>query len=296
MYLVIKKIILLISILAVSISYADDLKIIKNSGELRHIGIPYANFVTGSGDGLDVELMQGFAKYLGVKYHYVPSTWNTVFGDLTGRDVKKGKQGVVLLNKRTIKGDVIANGLTVLPWREEVVDFSIPTFPSGVWLVARSDSTLKPIIPSSSVSEDIKEVKKNISGYSVLSLANTCLDPSLYKMEETQAKVVLQPDGRKLNEMIPAILNKDAQTTLLDVPDALIGLEKWPGEVKVIGPISNMQMMAVGFRKDSPKLREAFNKYFRLIWENGTYEKLVNKYYPDVFTYFPNFFTELPKS
>ncbi len=36
---------------------ARDLDEIKKSGVLRHLGVPYANFVTGSGDGMDVELV-----------------------------------------------------------------------------------------------------------------------------------------------------------------------------------------------------------------------------------------------
>ena len=35
---------------------ADDLREIRERGVLRHLGVPYANFVTGSGDGLDVEI------------------------------------------------------------------------------------------------------------------------------------------------------------------------------------------------------------------------------------------------
>jgi len=48
-----------------------DLAEVKQRGTLRHLGIPYANFVTGAGDGMDVELMQRFAQHLGVKYRYV---------------------------------------------------------------------------------------------------------------------------------------------------------------------------------------------------------------------------------
>ncbi|HMJ25880.1 MAG TPA: hypothetical protein VK475_08635, partial [Pyrinomonadaceae bacterium] len=51
--------------LFVTSSWAADLAEIKQRGEIRHIGIRYANFVTGAGDGLDVELMQGFAKRIG---------------------------------------------------------------------------------------------------------------------------------------------------------------------------------------------------------------------------------------
>ena len=43
-----------------------DLSQIKAAGVLRHLGVPYANFVTGSGDDLDVELMQLFAKRTGL--------------------------------------------------------------------------------------------------------------------------------------------------------------------------------------------------------------------------------------
>jgi hypothetical protein len=43
-----------------------DLPEIKARGVLRHVGVPYANFVTGTGDGLDVELVTLFAQDLGV--------------------------------------------------------------------------------------------------------------------------------------------------------------------------------------------------------------------------------------
>ena len=55
----------------VSSAIGGDLKDIRAKGELRHLGIKYANFVTGSGDGFDVELAQGFAKHIGVKYTLV---------------------------------------------------------------------------------------------------------------------------------------------------------------------------------------------------------------------------------
>ncbi len=273
-----------------SFLFSYDLKDIKEKGELRHLGIPYANFVTGSGDGLDVEVMKGFAKYLGVNYRFVPTTWATVYGDLTGQNAKNGEHKAEFLDKTSIKGDVIANGLTILDWRKEVVNFSTPTFPSGVWLIARSDSNLEPISPSNSLEKDILLVKNNLSNKSVLAIENTCLDPRLYNMKNTKAQIKLQSQEVQLNELIPAILNNKAETTLLDVPDALIALEKWPGEIKVIGPISKNQEMAVAFNKNSPLLLEEFNKYFEEIKKDGSYNKLVEKYYPDVFDYYKSFF------
>src|SRR4051812_32688466 len=70
-------------------SWAADLAEIKTRGEIRHIGIRYANFVTGAGDGLDVELMQGFAKRIGVSYKLVYSDFYSVIRDLLGKDVER---------------------------------------------------------------------------------------------------------------------------------------------------------------------------------------------------------------
>lgn len=268
----------------------QDLDEIRSAGVLRHLGIPYANFVTGSGDGLDVELIQGFAEHLGVRYEYVASNWQQVFGDLTGRHARLRGGGAESLDPATIRGDLIANGMTVLPWRSEIVDFSDPTFPSGVWLVARADSDLVPIAPGANLVEDIVQVKAQLTGRSVLALPSTCLDPDLYDMDATGAEVRLQPKERKLNEMVPAILNQDAESTLLDVPDALIALERWPGSIKVIGPISGDQVMAVGFRKDTPQLRAAFNAYLAQRQADGSYNAMVRRYYPAVFRYYSAFF------
>ncbi|WP_457667211.1 transporter substrate-binding domain-containing protein [Thiolapillus sp.] len=279
-------------VLLVPAGNARDLQDIRKEGVLRHLAIPYANFYTGRGDGLDVELIQGFARELGVRYELVETDWQHVFGDLTGRHAKRNGKNAQLLGTTPVRGDLVANGMTMLAWRSQVVDFSDPTFPSGVWLVARADSDLSPITPANDLAEDIRQVKAALAGRTVLALLNTCLDPGLYQMEATGADIRLQPKGRKLNEMVPAILNKDAESTLLDVPDALIAMERWPGQIKVVGPVSGQQRMAVAFAKDSPELRAAFNVYLQRIRRDGTYNQLVKKYYPGVFRYFPGFFAQ----
>ncbi len=285
---------LLTLVLVTAPLFGRDLTDIQKQGVLRHLAIPYANFYTGRGDGLDVELVKGFAREIGVRYELVETSWQQIFGDLTGRNARRSGDRAILLDTVPIRGDIIANGMTILPWRRQIVDFSIPTFPSGVWLVARADSSLQPIKPSGDLAEDIARVKAQLAGHSVLALPSTCLDPGLYGMKQTGADVRLQPPERKLNELVPAILNNDAEATLLDVPDALIALARWPGRIKVIGPISKKQQMAAAFRKTSPQLRSAFNRYFKKISADGTYQKLVKKYYPTVFRYSADFFSSTP--
>jgi ABC-type amino acid transport substrate-binding protein len=280
-------------------AFAGDLQDIKDSGVLRHIGVPYANFVSyiDQGEmqtltGLDVDIVKGFAKSIGVRYQYVPAQWSNVVGKLTGQQVEYRDAQLLVGEKMPIQGDLIANGVTILDWRKEVIDFSNDYFPSAVWLVARTDSDLTPITPTGLVESDIKKVKALINGREVLAMEHSCLDPNLYDLYDTGAKVIL-PDGqRRLNEMVPAIMKNDAESTLLDVADTLIALEKWPGEIKVIGPISENQKMAVAFRKDSPELRTAFNQYLNSIKQDGTYQTLVEKYYPSIYYFYNDYFLE----
>jgi len=293
----------LITLFYCSSPQARDLEQIKADGVLRHIGIPYAHFVIQSPQqdstietGLDVELMRGFAKYLGLRYEYISANWGNVFTLLNGESAHyHGKQLIIGDEKHPIAGDVIANGATTLGWRKQVVDFSDDYFPSAVWLIARSDSALSPITPSGSIDQDIQQVRALIKGVDVLAMKNSCLDPDLYELQQTSANIILTSKVRKLNEMVPAILNGDAETTLLDLPDALIALQNWPGEIKVIGPISQEQRMAVAFRKNSPQLRKAFNTYLRELKRKGVYNQLVNKYYPSIFYYYEPFFNAQQK-
>lgn len=278
---------------AVASASAGDLTEIRERGVLRHLGICYANFVRETDDGLsglDVELMQRFARHLGVRYEWVPTTWSAVFGDLTGSKVRSENEDVVVDGQTPVRGDLIANGLTILPWRERIVAYSTPTFPTGVWLVARADSPLKPIVPSGDIDTDIANVKRLLKGRSVLTMAGTCLDPTLYDLDEVGTEIRFYTASENLDEIAPAVIDGAADATLLDIPDALIALQKWPGEIKVIGPVSPPQQMGVAVRKNATELRDAFDRFFESCWRDGTYEALVRKYYPAVFLYMEDFF------
>ncbi len=267
-----------------------DLQEIVARGELRHLGIRYANFVTGAGDGFDVELVQGFARQLGVKYRLVTTDFHSVTRDLLGKEVVRKGDDVRLEGNYPVRGDMIASGFTVLPWREKVLLFSLPTFPSQVLLVARADSPQTPIQGSGSLAGDIAETRAMIGKRSLLVMEKTCLDPGNYGLRGPGVDLRAYAKSTNLNEMVPALLNGDAELTLLDVPSALLDLQKWAGRIKVLGPISDEQRLAAAFPKSSPELRAAFDAYLHTIKADGTYDKLVTRYFPGIRRYFPEFF------
>jgi len=269
---------------------AGDLNDIKARGELRHLGAPYANFINGRGGGLDIEMMQLFAAHLGVTYRYIETTRINAIPDLIGVEVAVEGGEVLFGDSVPIKGDIVANGMTILPWRRAAVAYSTPTFPNQIWLLTTRSANLRPIVPSGNLAEDIGMVKNMLKGVSILGKKETCVDFSLYGIAETGAVPIEYPGN--LNKLVPALLSGKAEAVLLAVPDAFVALEKWPGQVIVVGPVSEMQSMGVAFRPDTPELLSAFNAFYNTLLHDGSYQKLVEKYYPAVYDYFSDFFTQ----
>ncbi len=265
---------------------ADDLDDILATGILRHLGYPSANFVTDAGEGLDVDLVRGFAEHLGVGYVYVASSPDRVLGDLTGRHARQAGDGVELLEATPIRGDVIAAGMTVRAWREMVVEFGVPTFPSGVWLVSLAESRLEPVAPADSLA-DIARVRQQLEGIRVLAVANTRLDPARYDLGRTGASFRILADEGSIGGLIPALLSGDADATLLGVPEALLAVQRWPEQVKIVGPVSENLVVAPAFRPKAARLRAAFAAYINELRADGRYAALVRAHYPAAPRYFP---------
>ena len=265
-----------------------DLPEIQAAGKLRHLGIPYANFVTGAGDGMDVDLVRLFCRELGVEYVYVETDWDRTISDVTGLAFKRAGGEVTVTGPAEVRGDMIAHGMTVLPWRAKLVDFAEPMFPTQIWLIAPASAPVAPITPTGALSGDIARTYRLINGVSVLAKPNTCLDPKLYDLSGHGALVVNYEGS--LNHMAPNLLGGMADLTILDVPDALVAMRRWQGKIKILGPLSEPQHMAVAFPKNSPQLEAAFAAFLDRCQVDGTYDNLVRKYYPGVWTYFHDFF------
>lgn len=268
-------------------TWGSTLQDVLDRGELRHLGVPYAKFVTGAGDGLDVELMKRFADHLGVTYSYVQSDWDNVIPDLIGKELSVVQGKALLGEKRPIRGDIIASGLTVLDWREELLLLSSPTFPTQVWLLAASRHPYRPVEPSGSISTDIERTRDMVKNSTVMGLKDTCLDPFLYDLDKKGGKIVYF-DG-ETNDLVPAMIKGVSDLLLLDVPDFLASLSSWQGRIKVLGPITETQTMAVAFSPEGEKLKDSFELFFAELIEKGEYREMVTKYYPGLFNHFPLF-------
>ncbi len=261
-----------------------DLDEIKARGELRHLGVPYANFVTGDGEGLDARILKMYSDRIGVKYRYIKEDWDTLIGDLSGKKFVVKGDNVEITGETPVKGDIIGNGLTVIPWREKIINFSKPYFPSAIWVVAKADSPLKPIQPTSDPKEDVQVTRDLLKGRDVLGIKNTCVDPNLYNLKDAKP---IYMEGVTLNDLAAVLIKGPAGISILDVPDSLVALSKFPGKIKILGSITGKQDMAFGISKDSPKLLASFNEFLEELKSSGELGRLIQKYYPGIDRYFP---------
>ena len=163
----------------------------------------------------------------------------------------------------------------MLDWRKKIINFSDSTFPSKIWLVGHKSMQKK--LPENFDQFSREQVLKFASQYQVVGQANTSLDPSFYGIEK------YQEFSGSINDYINLVTNlKENKLAILDFPDAIITLRKAPEKLIVIGVLSGSQHMAAAFRKESPKLLESFNRFLEEIKRNGTYDRLVKRYYPEL--------------
>jgi len=261
-----------------------DLNHVKQAGVIRHLGVPYANFVTGDGDGLDVEIIKLYAQEIGVSYQYVKSSWTTVITDVSGKKVLSRGEDVDIVGESEVRGDIIGNGLTLIPWRTKVIDYSRPYFPTAIWVVTKESSPLRPIHPSGDIKRDVEATKRLLVGLDVLGIRNTCVDPALYDLNDVKP---FYKDNIGLNDLAPAVIQGDAPLCILDVPDALMALEKYPGTIKILGPITEKQFMGFGFSKDCPELKASFDAFLLKLQSSGKLTELIVKHYPIIEYYYP---------
>ncbi len=267
----------IILVFSTSFIHSQDLQTILEKGELVHLGINFANFNTAKSNGFCYEFINMFCDELKVEHKFYESDWNIIIEDLTGK-----KNGVV-------KGDLISTGMTILPWREDLVDFSDPIFPTQVLVVASLSSNMQ-TVKTSDFEQEYKDTVSQLKGNRVACLMGTSLDLAEYNIDRDGYEVV--PFDGSVDDIIPAVIQGKADAGLVDIGDALIAMQRWPGKFKIIGPITDLQYIGVAFRKSSPELKDRFNQFYAESKQNGRYMELVQKYYPFMIEYYPEFFKE----
>lgn len=202
--------------------------------------------------GFEYDLAKAFSDYLGVKLKVITPTW----------------EGLVdALNEE--KGDFIAASLTIIPSREDLVDFSSGYLPiQQKAILHKNDYKIRKL--------------KDLEGTTIHVRRGTSYEERLneLKNEGLDIEIKLYND-MPTEELIRMVAEKEIQVTVADSNIALLNRRYYPG-VKIAFHIEEQQFLGWAVKKGKKALLKKINEFFKEIKKDGTFAKNHQKYYSNV--------------
>lgn len=190
--------------------------------------------------GWEIELAEAIAKELGVKLEIKDSKFDTLLGDLNAK-----------------KLDWVIAGLTITEERKKSVDFSDPYVKGGQVLLTRKDTGIK----------------------GVADLNGKTIGVQLGTVGETEAKKIQGAKVKSLDSYEAVVLDLISGKVDAVVIGNSVGkhYEKQNPKLAVVAELTSDET-AAAFRKGDKELVEAVNKILAKLKQDGTIDKLIEKY------------------
>jgi membrane-bound lytic murein transglycosylase F len=202
--------------------------------------------------GFEYDLAKAFSEYLGVELRVVTTHWEKLLPS-----IEKGE------------GDFVAASLTILPSREERVDFSEP------YLAIQQKVILNQKNRSVRRLEDLV-------GKTVHVRKGTSYEERLKELRAEGYKIIIKThNDTPTEELIERVANKEIDITIADSNIALLNRRYHP-EVKIGIAVEKPQSIGWAVKKGEKELLEQINAFFRKIKADGTFNRLYDKYYGKV--------------
>lgn len=246
-----------LGVLALSFSvaapaFASDLAKVRAAGKLVMItALNEAGEITrirremGTGyGGVEQDLLEGFAKSLGVKLEFRASRdFAATFPDLAGG-----------------KGEIIGSSLTITAERKARMDFSVPYLPNRIVVVARKGTKVTGL--------------KDLAGKKAITIAGTTLEAESRKIPGAQVRTTaLQQD------FYDAVEKGTADFFLGDGLKALLSLERHP-ELAIVYTYPEKQEFGFALRPGSD-LTPLLDAWLRRARSTGELDDVIRRYYGD---------------
>ncbi len=207
--------------------------------------MPFEFKVDGKLTGFDVELFEALAKDIGIDFKWQTMDFNGIIPGLQSRSLDAAIAGI------TIKSD-----------REKVVDFSHPYYDSGLIILVAADN------------KDIK-ILEDLENKRVSTKLGTTSEDFLKKNVKTKELKLLPNTDNLFMELISG----GVDAVFFDSPPLMYYAQnQGKGKVKTVGPLYQGQSYGIAFPQGSD-LREKVNISLIKFIENGTYDKLYEKWF-----------------
>jgi len=231
----------------------DSLAQIKGKGKMV-VGLddsfPPMGFRDQSGEivGFDVDLAKEAAKRLGVEVEFKAVDWDGVILSL--------KNGMI---------DVIWNGLTITPEREESIDFSQPYLENSQSIVVEADSNIN--------------TKEDLAG----KVVGVQLGSSAVSAVESEPEVLAAfEELRKFSNNSEALMDLQTGRVQAVVLDVIVGryyISQRPGQFKVLEEDFGGEKYGVGIRDGADSFRKALNDVLDEMIADGTAAEISKKWF-----------------
>jgi membrane-bound lytic murein transglycosylase F len=207
--------------------------------------------------GFEYDLAKEFAGYLGVELEVLNPSWEGLVDALNSGE-----------------GDFIAASWTITPSRMKKVNFSIP------YLSIRQQVLLH---------KNNNEIKSldDLRGKTVHLRRGTSYEKKVKELNKQGFAINIEYYAdTPTEELIRMVSEKEIRITIADSNIAMLNRRYYP-DVKIAFPLEDLQSIGWAVKKGEDALRKKINSFFKKIREDGTFDKIYNKYYAhtDFFDY-----------
>jgi membrane-bound lytic murein transglycosylase F len=222
--------------------------------------------------GFEYDLAKAFSDYLDVELEIATPTWEGLLQGLEER-----------------KGDFVAASMSVTKSRSERVDFSTAYLPVQQYIVLNKDDPAKTL--------------KDLAGKTVCVRKGTTYEEVLKKLKGNGLNIRIRLyDDMPTEELIRMVAEKEIEATVADSHIALLNRRYYP-DARIAFPVGKPSKIAWAVRKGEERLLRQINKFFEMIKEDGTFDRIYAEYFRNVETfdyvdlkrYYRRLETRLPK-
>jgi polar amino acid transport system substrate-binding protein len=216
---------------------AAEVKTIKPGTLVVGVDVPYPPFEQGRPpdyEGFEIDLMNEIASRLDLETEYKDTPFDTIFRDLA--------QG---------KFDAAIAGSTILPEREKVVDFGDPWFLTEQSLLVQKGSDIKTL---DDLDGKTVGVQKGTTGEDYVQDHANAGDLRSYP---------------EIDDAFNALVAGQVDAVVFDLSGTEEAAKKLDG-LEVVGSYNTGEYLAPAYAEDNDALREAANKVFKEMKDDGT--------------------------
>ncbi len=202
--------------------------------------------------GFDVDLAKEVASRMGVEAEFSPREWSSIIFELKSGNI-----------------DMVWNGMTITPERQEQIAFSEPYFSNDQIIMTLADSPVK-------TAEDLKDkiigVQLGSSSYTLVMNNHLSEKVSDIKKYSTNAEALMDLEAKRIDAVVIDVIVGEyyaAKKETREGKDIFKSLDEALGR----------EDFGVGLRKEDKELKKEIDKILGEMKKDGTFDKIYKKWF-----------------